>query len=138
MTTKGRSEMTAKDYELADVLGAMKPHIGLGAAEPSEARQYLRDNFDTISTARDRGRTWLQITRAIVESSGVRAADGSALEWRVLKSLFHAERYSRGVKRKHRPKRPPTPADPKLTQTLIDAPENEPSRKFVLPKARKN
>jgi hypothetical protein len=125
MTTKGRSEMTAKSHELAHVLGAKEPYIGLGSAEPSDARQYLRDNFDTISAARDRGLTWPQITRAIVESSGVRAADGSALEWRVLKSLFHAERYSRGVKRKHRPKRPPTPADPKLTQALIDPPPSQ-------------
>jgi hypothetical protein len=126
--------MTAKDAELADLLGAMEPHIDRGAAEPSEARQYLRDNFDTISAARDRGLTWPQITQAIVERSGVRAADGSELGWRTFKSLFHAERYSRGVKRKHRPKKPVAPPDPKLTQALIDAPENEPSRKFVLPK----
>jgi hypothetical protein len=106
----------------------MTPPIGGQSGQPSEARQYLRNNFDTISTARDLGRTWSQITRAVVESSGVRAADGSTLKWRALSSLFHAERYRRGVQRKNRPKRPPSPPDPRLAQTLIDAPGIEPSR----------
>ncbi len=112
--------MMTKDQSnsLADQLRALHPHSERGAAEPSEARKYVRDHFDVIAAARERQLTWPQITQVLVDN-GVKAADGAELEWRTLKSLFHAERYVKGGRRKRRPKK--VSAQP-VTQAPISAP----------------
>ena len=52
----GRPGMMTKDQSnsLADQLRALHPHSERGAAEPSEARKYVRDHFDVIAAARER------------------------------------------------------------------------------------
>jgi hypothetical protein len=121
--------MTNKDTKpvLEDLLGAIQPHTNRGAAEPSEARLYIREHFNTLVAARGRGISWPQIADVLAQA-GLTAADGSRLEWRTVNSLFHAERYSRGEKRKRRPKKSTaTPATP-----AASAPTPQPKPKAAM------
>jgi hypothetical protein len=137
--------MTKKEPRplLDDLLGAIEPHANRGAAAPSEARLYIRGNFDAIATARDRGVAWPQIAGAL-EQAGVTAADGSPLEWRTVAGLFHAERYSRGgqkQRRKPKPAQPlaqaregtrttPAPVKPALHEIVDDSDDDQPESEF--------
>jgi hypothetical protein len=112
--------MDARDKKLADALQALEPHSAR-VSEPSETRAYVRANFDTILAARERGVTWAQITKVLTDI-GVKAPDGSPLQWRVLKSLYHAERYAMGGRPKRRKRKPPLPRQPAPTQTREDVP----------------
>jgi hypothetical protein len=97
--------MTTK---LRDRLAAIvpTPRTGLDA---SQARQHIRADFDAITDARKREVTWQQIAQAIAEV-GIRAEDGSKLEWRAVMGLYHAERYLRGGRPKRRARKPPESA----------------------------
>ena len=99
--------MNKKDEKrvLEEMLSALTPHANRGAAEPSAARLYIREHFEALSAARDRGISWPQIAGVLAQAR-VFAADGSVLEWRTISSLFHAERYARGERRKRRSKKP--------------------------------
>ena len=77
-------------------------------ADASEARRYIRANFDAMTAARGRGVSWQQITDTMT-AAGVRAENGDPLTWRQLKSLFHTERYARGGKRTRRTAKPKAP-----------------------------
>jgi hypothetical protein len=134
-----------RDETLAAAFEAMQPRRDRKSTEPSEARAYIRANFDTIQSARQRGLTWAQITEALI-NAGVKAADGSPLQWRMLKSLFHAERYAtRGERRKRRTKKrgaqSRSPDPPATTQQPRDAvpfdpndgaPDDKPRPKFSI------
>ena len=74
-------------------------------AEASQARRYIRVNFDAVTAARERGVSWQQITGAMA-AVGVLGMNNEPLGWRQLKSLFHTERYARGGKRKRRKAQP--------------------------------
>jgi hypothetical protein len=81
--------------------------------EPSAARVRIREAFEDIAAARDRGLSWQQVTDALA-AEGMRAADGGALTWRKVKALFHVERYARGGKRKRQPGLVPDPDAPRF------------------------
>lgn len=125
----------AKDERrvLEDLLGAITPHANRGAAQPSAARLYIREHFETLSAARARGITWPQIADVLAKAS-VTADDGTPLEWRTVSSLFHSERYARGERRKRRTKkttgaRPLTRATVSTPQTpAIPDPDDEPRK----------
>jgi hypothetical protein len=116
--------MASRDEKLAAIFEAMEPRSERASTVPSETRAYIRANFDTIQAARQRGLTWPQIT-AVLTESGVKAPDGSPLQWRVLKSLFHAERYVIGGKRQRR--RKPVKPPPKQQSPIptLQPPESE-------------
>lgn len=124
---------------LEEMLGALTPHANRGAAEPSAARLYIREHFETLSAARDRGISWPQIA-GVLAQAGVFAADGSALEWRTVSSLFHAERYARGERRKRRTKKSTTVAQQPRDTLAFDpndgAPPDKPKPKFSLAKPK--
>lgn len=73
-------------------------------ADTSDLRLYIRDNFASMLAARGRGASWQQITE-VMAAAGVRAPDGSDLQWRKVAISFHMERYERD-KRKRRTPRP--------------------------------
>ena len=79
----------------------LQPRPGAAKAEPSEPRLHIRKHFDAMTAARGRGVSWQQITAAMA-AAGVRGAGAAELGWRQVKSLYHAERYARGEKRKRR------------------------------------
>lgn len=87
----------------------LQPRPGAAKAEPSEPRLHIREHFDAMASARGRGVSWQQIAAAMA-AAGVRGAGAAELGWRQVKSLFHAERYARGEKRK---RRKPAPKPPK-------------------------
>lgn len=93
------------DSRRIPALAALEP---ADRADASEARRYIRANFDAMTAARGRGVSWGQITDAMT-AAGVRAENGDPLTWRQLKSLFHTERYARGGKRKRRAAMPKAP-----------------------------
>ena len=115
--------MASRDEKLAAMFEAMEPRSERASTVPSETRAYIRANFDTIQAARQRGLTWPQITAVLIESD-VKAPDGSPLQWRVLKSLFHAERYVIGGKRQRRKPVKPPPKQQSPISTL-QPPESE-------------
>jgi hypothetical protein len=90
---------------LEDLLEGLTPQANRGAAEPSAARLYIREHFETLLAARGRGITWPQIADVLAKA-GVAADDGARLEWRTVSGLFHSERYARGERRKRRTKKP--------------------------------
>ena len=92
-------------------------------ADASEARRYVRANFDAMTAARGRGVSWQQITDTMT-AAGARAENGDPLTWRQLKSLFHTERYARGGKRKRRSAKPKArrPEAPAPAPELAGAP----------------
>ena len=92
---------------------------GASTAVASETRRHIREHFDAITAARGRQVTWPQIT-ATMTGLGIRASDGSVLDWRLVKSFYHAERYARGGKPKRR--KPKTAAAP-LVAPPAPAPE---------------
>ena len=82
-------------------LEALQPEDGGARGEVSSARLHVRENFDALVAARGRGVSWQQIVTTM-NAAGVRSPDGSELDWRQVASLFHAERYARGGRRKRR------------------------------------
>ena len=96
----------------------LQPRPGAAKAEPSEPRLHIRKHFDAMTAARGRGVSWQQITAAMA-AAGVRGAGAAELGWRQVKSLYHAERYARGEKRKRR-----KPA-PKLAKAEATAPARQ-------------
>lgn len=124
---------------LADMLGALKADPGPARTEPSEVRRHVRENFDAITAARSRGVAWQAIAQTMGEA-GIRTPDGAEVGWRALKSLFHAERYARGVKPKRRPTRkasapsaPPAPAEKAEVTPIAQAPAAPPPPALPLP-----
>jgi hypothetical protein len=91
-------------------------------AEASEARRYIRANFDAMTAARDRGVSWHQITDTMA-AAGVGGANAEPLGWRQLKSLYHTERYARGGKRKRRKVQPKAKAATPVSPTRPEVPE---------------
>lgn len=102
---------------------------GATTAEVSEPRRHIREHFDAITAARGRLVTWPQIT-ATMTGLGIRASDGSVLDWRLVKSFYHAERYARGGKPKRR--KPRTTVAPEV---VSPASAPEPARTEAPPMA---
>lgn len=113
--------MTTK---LSDRLAAIVPAPRIDL-DVSEARKQVRKDFEAITEARKRAVTWQQIAQAIAEV-GIRAEDGSELEWRAVKSLYHAERYLRGGRPKRRLKKPP-PSAPQASASPAAAASAQPN-----------
>jgi hypothetical protein len=97
--------MTTKP-PLADVLRALGPGPVSSRTEPSETRRHIRENFVAITEARERGVSWPVIAKAMADA-GVRSPGGGDLDWRTLKGLYHAERYSQGQRAKSRARAKP-------------------------------
>lgn len=123
----------AKDDPLRAGLATVVP--AARGQDPSPARTRIRETFEDITAARNRRVTWSQIA-ALLEAEGTRAADGSVLTSDEVKALYHAEKYSRGLRRKRRlvqPKvatsAPPSPARPEAP----DPPPVTPTRPEVVP-----
>ena len=100
------------------------------AQDPSAARTRIREIFDDITAARKRGIAWSQIA-TLMHAEGTRAADGEPITPDEVKALYHAERYSRGARRKRRPAQRkgaqaehPSPARPEASE----APPATPTR----------
>ena len=79
-------------------LAVLQPKRTAAGAEPSAMRLRIRETFPDLVAARERGVTWQQITEAMAEV-GIRGYDDAPLDWRRVKTLFHAERYARGERR---------------------------------------
>lgn len=109
----------------------LQPRPGAAKAEPSEPRLHIREHFDAITAARGRGVSWRQIAAAMA-AAGVRGAGAAELGWRQVKSLYHAERYARGEKRK---RRKPTPKPPKAETPAPARRAAEGSRPAAVPTA---
>jgi hypothetical protein len=105
-------------------LAELQPEPG-GKVEASEARLYIRANFDEMTAARDRRVTWQQIAE-VMKRAGVVRQPGAPLDWRQVKALYHAEKYARdeaakraanpkpSKQRKGRARRPREPLGPLL------------------------
>ncbi|GAA0574570.1 hypothetical protein GCM10009416_11590 [Craurococcus roseus] len=88
--------------------------------DPSAARTHIRNNFEHITAARKRGVIWRQIAD-LMDAEGIKAADGSPLSPAETRALYHAERYTRGARRRRRP------VQPKVAQAEPVSPAPEPA-----------
>jgi hypothetical protein len=146
--TAGRSKTKDDDMQWKDKVASLAP---TGSREHSPARARVHAAFDEIAAAKARGVTWQQLTD-LLTADGVRGAEGETLTVDAVRSLFHAERYARGERRKRRTRKPPVPppaqavpaggaapgrlpSRPSLHETLGDDPDDDPPAPVFKPSA---
>ena len=124
--------MPDRTDDLRAVLAGLQPKRQSHGSTPSTARLHIRSAFDAIVDARKRQVSWQQIAEGMT-GLGIQAADGEPLDWREVKSLFHAERYARGGTRKRQ--KGSGPVKP-LTSTQSSVGATQPTAKSSSPLVR--
>ena len=108
--------------------------------EKSPARERISIAFEEITEAKARGVTWQQFAD-LMNADGIRTENGSLLTADIIRALYHSERYTKGLRKKRRPKKPAaqpqTPAaTPKQPAAAVQfdpndsAPPDKPKPKF--------
>ena len=120
--------MTEDSDDLAARLANLAP--AAHQRDTSAVRRKIRNTFETIAAARDRGVTWAQITE-VLAADGARTSDGTVPTQHEVRALYHLERYSQGGKRKRRkgsapvaalPARAPEAAPAEIPEEVQDMP----------------